>query len=670
MIKSNIPILFLALVSALTGIHSGHAIEPSSYVKTPAFTPLPLGEVKPAGWLRDWCQLADDGITGHSEELHSIFAKGWLEDSKIKVQTNQVGDKAQGYILEQSAYWLDGAVRLARLLDDEALLAKCRIRFNSVLDRVEAGQPPMNINQDMWFRGEKWAHWPMGVLGRALVAEYSATRDPRYLHVLEKIYADYLNLSGTGKKFSLIGHSGRQMVNIEVMLEAFRLGGNPRLRDDALAILAGKNDQIKLRLGWHEQDIIQGKADPKFYGVEIGHGVTFNESTKIPAIGYLYGGDPAWLRFAEASYEDMEKNEMLPYGLTSDQEQLTGVSPFALTELCNAVDYSWSNIWLLRITGSSVYGDRVERTMFNAFPGSVAPDFKSHVYFMCPNRIDKMHPDPKAAHVGGNVNFFPTHNPLCCTGNLSRMLPDYVMHLWMASADGGLAATLYGPSETRTTVGNTPVTLSTRTDYPFGDDIEIKVTPGHPVEFPIYLRVPGWSGCPVLSVNDSPQTVNIDHGFIQLKRKWKSGDTIHLKFSRTPKIMTGVCAKGEPYASVYDGPLLFALPLPVVNGDLNSPVPDVPSRFALLKNAAIEVIRHPMPARWAWNANPAPLELKVAAIPVVPDDSMTLPQTPVPMGGAKPESLTFIPFGSTAFRVSMFGYVETPDKPAPKAQTK
>ena len=649
--------LSLALTLTLSGF-AGRAAESPEYAKPPAFIPLPLGEVKPAGWLRDWCQQALDGITGHSEELHPIFAKGWLDASEIKAETNQAGDKPRGYVLEQSSYWIDGATRLAHLMDDEALLAKCRLRYNAVLERVDAGQPPMNINQDLWLKGDKWAHWPMAILGRGMLAEYSATHDPRYLRGLEKIYADYLNLSGNGKKFSLISHSGRQMTNVEVMLEAYRLGGSPKLRDDALTILRGKADQINMRLAWHEQDILTGTVNQKFYGVDIGHAVTFNESTKIPVIAYLYSGDPVWLRFAEASYEDMEKNEMLPYGLTSAQEQLTGVGPFALTELCNAIDFSWSNIWLLRITGSAVYGDRVERTMFNAGPGSIAPDFKSHVYFMCPNRIDAKHPDRKAPHVGDTVNFSPTHNPLCCTANLSRLLPNYVMHLWMASADGGLAATLYGPSETKTTVGNTRVALATRTDYPFGDEVEIKLTPEKAAAFPLHLRIPGWSGAPTLSINGEKQKATVDHGFLHLRRTWKPGDTVRLTFSRQPKIVTGVCANGAPYASAVDGPLLFALPLPTLNGDLNKPQPDVACQFALLKNASIEVVRHPMPAHWTWNASPAPLELKVAAIPVVLDEAMHLPSAPVALGTEKPEKLTFLPFGSTAYRVSMFGFAE------------
>ena len=41
----------------------------------PAFLPLPPGAVEPAGWLRDWAVAAREGITGHLDEWHPVFAR-------------------------------------------------------------------------------------------------------------------------------------------------------------------------------------------------------------------------------------------------------------------------------------------------------------------------------------------------------------------------------------------------------------------------------------------------------------------------------------------------------------------------------------------------------------------------------------------------------------------
>jgi len=68
-----------------------------------------------------------------------------------------------------------------------------------------------------------------------------------------------------------------------------------------------------------------------------------------------------------------------------------------------------------------------------------------------------------------------------------------VMHMWMATLDGGLAATLYGPSSVVSTVHRSvQVSIEEATAYPFVDSIELKLYPEKDVQFPLYLRIPVW----------------------------------------------------------------------------------------------------------------------------------------------------------------------------------
>ncbi|GAT31481.1 DUF1680 family protein [Terrimicrobium sacchariphilum] len=650
------PAIWLALPAAvflvLPALCDPHRTE---YVKAPVFTPLPLGAVKPTGWMKDWCQEAVNGIPGHADQLDPAFEKGWLDASiKANSQGMQPGDRPNGYALEQAGYWLDGATRLAHLLGDKELLAKCRLRYDAILKRVEATGVPMDGSPAMWNEGEKWAHWPMAVVGRALLAEYSATDDPRYLHAIEKIYADYARFNAAtndkGKTFSLIAHPGRQPNNAEIMLEAYRLGGRSELRDDALAIIRAQESEIDERLAWHEEGLATGKTDRRFYGVKYGHAVTFNESTKIPAIGYQYSGDDRWLKFSEASYDDMEQNEMLPYGLTSAHEQLGGIGPFSTTEMCNAIDYMWSSLWLLRITGKPTYGDRIERDFFNAGPGGIAPDFHRHVYFLSPNRIDAEH--PKKMSVGGSPDYAPKQFPLCCTGNIARLLPNYIMHQWMTTDDQGLAAVLYGPNTVTTIVRGAEVSITSRTDYPFSDKISLEITPRSPVEFPLYLRVPAWCENPRLEINGKTVAVTVDKGFLKVSRHWAAGDVVNLQLPSQPKVHVGQCANGAPFSFATYGPLLFALNIPTRDGDLNQPAPGFDFQYALIPGAVPEVTHRPMPSPWTW-ATP-PLSLRVKAIPAPFGKDFSLPAQPVAIGESKIQDIELIPFGSTAFRVSMF----------------
>jgi DUF1680 family protein len=65
--------------------------------------------------------------------------------------------------------------------------------------------------------------------------------------------------------------------------------------------------------------------------------------------------------------------------------------------------------------------------------------------------------------------------------------------MWMATEDDGLAATLYGPSKLSVLAGpKVPVRVTTKTDYPFDESIRMKIDPEKAVQFPLYVRIPGW----------------------------------------------------------------------------------------------------------------------------------------------------------------------------------
>ena len=76
---------------------------------------LPIGAVKPQGWLLDQMQRMAAGMTGHLDEMvPNIMGdrNGWLGGD---------GDK-----WERGPYWIDGLIPLAYILDDDALKAKAQ----------------------------------------------------------------------------------------------------------------------------------------------------------------------------------------------------------------------------------------------------------------------------------------------------------------------------------------------------------------------------------------------------------------------------------------------------------------------------------------------------------------------------------------------------------------
>jgi hypothetical protein len=84
------------------------------------FIPLPVGAVQPEGWLKKELQTWAEGITGHLQEYRGdAFWNTWDNRRYRNEHPNVIGDK--WWYFEHQAYWADGLIQLAYILDDQKL---------------------------------------------------------------------------------------------------------------------------------------------------------------------------------------------------------------------------------------------------------------------------------------------------------------------------------------------------------------------------------------------------------------------------------------------------------------------------------------------------------------------------------------------------------------------
>jgi hypothetical protein len=270
----------------------------------PAFRPLPPGAVEPAGWLRDWAEAARDGITGHLDEYHAVFGDAW-KGTQVKAP-NAAGD-GTGWPLEQCSYWLDGLVRLGYVLHDELLLRKAKARLDPIVDGVNQGGPSFIYwisNSPTGFNS--WAHSHMG---RALVAYYEATGEKRILDALDKAYRSYPVPMGN-LELTDVNVSG--LCNLDALLETYSFTGDKRLLERATSAVQRPEVQASI------QDWLQGKFNPC-------HAVCAYELIRLPALLYPWTGEPRYLEATRHAFQWFEHQHLLPYGVTSGEEFLSGV---------------------------------------------------------------------------------------------------------------------------------------------------------------------------------------------------------------------------------------------------------------------------------------------------------------------------------------------------------
>jgi uncharacterized protein len=626
----------------------------------PAFVPLAPGAVSPRGWLRDWAVDAANGITGHLDEYSATFGEAW---KGRPFTARGAYPDGTGWPLEQSSYWLDGAVRLAYILNDKALIQKVSQRLDRVVDGVLNGGEsfiywrPKSALSMGHSDFNSWAHSHMG---RALVAYYQATGDPRILKALVKVYREF-PLPGFKNGFDDVSGA----LNIDAMVDTYLLSGDRAVLDRAVEY-AGRKTYREVVARWLRSDI------------PAAHNVIFYENLRLPALLYPWTGNQDDLAATLKVIAWHDQHHMLPMGLSSGEEWHAGIGTTRNVETCNVAASMWTYLWLLRITGNADYSDRIEKVFFNAGPAPVARDFKTMCYYQSANRYSTALPQEEPENPGVGAYRFTNigHEVLCCVGNLNRVIPSYVMHMWMSTLDRGVAATLYGPSEMRARVAaGVPVRIQEVTTYPFEETATLTVTPAKEVEFPLYLRLPVWCSNPEIRVNGKAVRIAAGHGsFVKVARLWRANDRVTLRFPMHVTIMRGretayppisyftksrklarETSVNNPYASVYYGPLLFAVPIP--DRGPNQEVPGSHYNYALdvppdQTARRIRVIRHPMPAKWNWPLDaPVQLSVKVKEFSWEPTELQPLPKDVITEG--RTAKVLLVPYGCTKFRVSM-----------------
>jgi uncharacterized protein len=518
-------------------------------VTTRIFEETPLRDVRPAGWIKRWLELQRHGLTGHLEVAGFPFdTKLWACPS-IPVASRH---GAPWWPYEQTAYWVDGFTRCGLLLDDPDLIDKARRQFDYVLSHADTSGylGPKSCKAPM--PAGRWSHQ---IFFRAMIAWFQATGDTRIVRALQRHY--------TGQRFDYSGH--RDVCNIEIMCWVYARTGDRRLVKMAEETWAG------YQATGEDDDRALRSAELAANRPASCHGVTFCETLKQAAILYMATGRKAYLRDAVNGMQKLDKWHMLPDGAPSSSESLRGITALDAHETCDIADYTWTAGYLLFATGEPGYADRIERAVFNALPGAVTKDFGALQYFSSPNQaVAARNSCHTLACAGGRwMSYRPKPGTECCTGEVNRVMPNYVSRMWLMRGEDPVAA-MYGPSRFQFERGAAAVAITQETNYPFGEEIDFCVQTDAPVKFTLWLRIPGWCRGARISVNGVALRRTLRAGsFVPLARVFRQGDRVHLRLPMR------VALRKWPGGgiSVERGPLLFALPVPerrtVDNRDTN-----------------------------------------------------------------------------------------------------
>ena len=168
-LTSSFPSRLLAAIASTDSSSLPHAaVKNRAPLAQSAFYPLPLGAVRPTGWLRAQLQIQADGLGGHLDETWPDVGpnSGWLGGS--------------GESWERGPYFLDGLVPLAYLLDDARLKAKAQRYLDWTLNNQSPNGMLGPCSNDDW--------WPRMVMLKVLTQYHEATGDPRVIPAMQRYF--------------------------------------------------------------------------------------------------------------------------------------------------------------------------------------------------------------------------------------------------------------------------------------------------------------------------------------------------------------------------------------------------------------------------------------------------------------------------------------------------
>ncbi len=658
--------LSLLIVSMLCA-QSPAVIAPRLPLKQDVYRELPLGAIKPKGWLREMLVRQKEGATGNLDKLYPLIMNGrngWLG-----------GDGDQW---ERGPYWLDGLVPLAYILDDKELIAKAKPWIEWAINSQQPDgyfgpskdySPERGMQRD---NSRDW--WPKMVMLKVLKQYYSATGDKRVIALMTNYFRYQLKeLPTKPLNHWTFWARYRGGDNLQVVYWLYNITGDSFLLELGELLHRQTFDYTH---AFRNTDLLSRRGSI--------HCVNLAQGLKAPLVYYQHHPDQKYIEATNKGLADLRKYNGMAHGLFGGDEGLHGNNPTQGSELCSAVEMMFSLETMLAIRGDVSYADGLEKIAFNALPAQTTADYMARQYFQQANQVMVTRGTRNfvedGAHGGTDLVYGLLTGYPCCTANMHQGWPKFTQNLWFATPDKGLAALVYGPSEVKAVVGDgTEVSMKEETSYPFGEHIRFTLaiaSKKRGISFPFHLRIPEWCKKAVVKINGVTYEEAAGNRIVIINREWKSGDVVELQLPMHLYRNTWY----ENSVSVERGPLVYALKIaaehkivtnekdpgqygetyleihprsPWNYGLLQVPQNGLEEAFAVHKKERVE----PFP----WNPENAPIELRTKArrIPSwVLYNGMAgpMPYSTIPglQTEKETEEIVLIPYGCTQLRISQF----------------
>ncbi len=515
------------------------------------FASLPLGAVRPEGWLWSVLKRQAEGLTGLMEEIKPRpgFRVNPVNRDSVWRGGNRGRYNPAATAADRAPYYVRGLVATAFVLNDE----KLQHQAGDWLGYWFASQEPDGNIKAKGVSDYEW--WPRIIIADAVRLYYEGSKDMRAIAFLSRFFSfQSKNLEkhplSRMKRYYSEWHnraSFRGGDNMDIVTWLYRLNEDPALY--TLTRLINKQT-----FPWEkflmERDLIQTDA------LNLAHGL------RVPALNYILRPDDELYRIAREAFRKMMIQHGQVSGSLSGDKKTAGRRPTAGTELCTVVELLRTMLLNIGVLGTPYFADYAERLAYNALAAAIAPDFRSHQSFSQANQVYctsgnhgfEANRTDFSYRYGDALTFGAPAGSSCCFYNFHLGWPMFVSAMWMKYRKDGLVAVLYGPCRVETEIKGVKVCIHEKTSYPFTEEIILDIKCEQPVDFALLLRIPEWC-----REGQARLAEDIYRGyggtFIPIRRTWQKREVITLDFPMEARIRPWY----RDALMVKRGPLIFAL---------------------------------------------------------------------------------------------------------------
>ncbi len=526
---------------------------------------LELGKITASGWLKEQLQRSKAGMGGNLDYLEpNMMWDPYIKKSSISAWKAE----AAGWGAEISGNYWFGLIALAFTLDDPELKEKAEKWVEKVLQTQEEDGylGTYGKNDD---RSEDYNAWGNACGLRALLLYSEATRREDIFNAVVRALKWFVHTD----EWSFTSYAGAFILRLMSYCVI-------RTEDEELKDFCQRYEQF---LEKEENDTfrigINALLDDNLYYNQH-HTAGFASQVARPAAVYLCDGDKRKLKASIKGFEKIHHKCLLVNGgLSGNAEWLSPKGATAETEYCTSTFVASSYAIMAAATGQAVWGDHIERVLFNVAQGARKKDERAIAYFVAPNQLCAT---DHSSHVHDPHGMYaPVHRTACCPVNSVIIIPEFVKNMAMTDGDD-LYILCYGPC----VIDHKGTKLSFDTVYPFRQNISVTVQGD--MNFSLYLKKPCWCGKMLIN---GKEYCSDDRGFVRVDKTVLRDGKIEIYTEMTAEVVETDDTDGadkHPLSVVY-GPLCFALPVEEVwtdkgNGYANKPLPEGWCWFEVEKN--------------------------------------------------------------------------------------